>query len=258
MLNSTWKVQRNRLKSRGNLRLIGSKAYDYLIGARQGSELSGGAGDDVLQGRNGNDTLTGGDGADYFIISEGDDKITDFNSSEGDQIVHTTNDDIMRLGIDGDTLLTAPQQNINTIVQKTTPKVVSISSQQRLKPTYQMILENGKIFKLELSESRFQQTLGLMQRERLRSRRAMMFPLRKQRQVSVYMFNCLAPLDVLFLRQGKVIDYLENIPICQSSDPDFCPRYQSSDNADSWIEFRAGTIQKMNIKSGDQIDIQPI
>lgn len=85
-----------------------------------------------------------------------------------------------------------------------------------------------------------------------------MFPLRRQRQVSVYLFNCLVPLDILFLSQGEVIESLKNRPACKSSDPCDCSRYQSGESVDGWIEFRADTIQNMNIESGDQIDIQPI
>ena len=85
-----------------------------------------------------------------------------------------------------------------------------------------------------------------------------MFPLRKRRQVSVCMFNCLAPLDILFLRQGEVIESLKNRPVCKSFDASDCPCSQSGESVDGWIEFRANTIQNMNIKPGDQIDIQPI
>ena len=258
MSGSAWRIQRNRLKSRNHSKSIGTKKNNYLIGHRGSNELSGGAGSDVLDGRNGDDILTGGVGADYFIISEGQDVITDFNPSEGDQIVHATNDDIIRESFGTGTLLATLQQNINTIIEKVEPRVVSISSQQRLSPSYEAALENGKIFKLESSTSHFQQSLGLMQREQLRPRRGMVFPLRKQRQVSVYMFNCLAPLDILFLRQGEVIESLKNRPVCNSPDPSDCPRYQSGERVDGWIEFRAGTIQDMNIKPGDQIDIQPI
>jgi Ca2+-binding RTX toxin-like protein len=39
----------------------------------------------LLTGGNGNDELTGGKGADSFLCGAGNDKITDFNASEGDK-----------------------------------------------------------------------------------------------------------------------------------------------------------------------------
>ena len=50
------------------------------------------SGDDTLEGGLGNDNLTGNDGADTFVfnsLSEGIDTITDFNLTEGDQILIT-------------------------------------------------------------------------------------------------------------------------------------------------------------------------
>ena len=58
--------------------------------------MLGGPGSDILDGRAGSDTLTGGLGADYFVISEGDDVVTDFYPNEGDRIVHFTYDNIVK------------------------------------------------------------------------------------------------------------------------------------------------------------------
>ena len=44
-------------------------------------------GNDRLYGGPGNDTLTGGDGADYFNCGMGSDKVTDYNSPEGDSFI---------------------------------------------------------------------------------------------------------------------------------------------------------------------------
>ena len=51
--------------------------------------LIGGGGGDVLEGGTGSDELTGGRGADTFVLAAGSghDVITDFNESDGDQIV---------------------------------------------------------------------------------------------------------------------------------------------------------------------------
>ena len=71
----------------------------------------------------------------------------------------------------------------------------------------------------------------------------MIFPLSKADQVSVHMFNCLAPLDVVFLKNGVIVDLYEKISICEEVESGLCPLCQSSEKVDHWLEFREGTIQ---------------
>ena len=84
----------------GNDALFGGADNDILFGDAGNDRLWGGDGDDVLNGDNnseeqgfGNDVLIGGNGADIFVFSQTGvgtdrnfDRITDFNSAEGDRI----------------------------------------------------------------------------------------------------------------------------------------------------------------------------
>ena len=126
MAQAFWSSKRIRVKSGRKTKLRGSNSPDYLIGGKNNNKLLGGPGSDILDGRGGSDTLTGGRGADYFVISEGDDVVTDFNPNEGDQIVHTTHDDIIRFPYGGGTLLTTIQRNIYTRIKTVSPSEVSI------------------------------------------------------------------------------------------------------------------------------------
>ena len=67
-----------------------------LLGRKSDDTIIGGDGSDILDGRAGSDVLTGGPGADFFVISSGVDRITDFNPSEGDQIVFQATGDVLR------------------------------------------------------------------------------------------------------------------------------------------------------------------
>jgi Ca2+-binding RTX toxin-like protein len=74
----------------GNDRLAGKAGNDQLYGGEGKDTLIGGSGNDILIGNSGNDVLTGGEGFDQFLFhspTEGIDRITDFNSSEGDKIL---------------------------------------------------------------------------------------------------------------------------------------------------------------------------
>lgn len=68
-------------------RLRGQDGDDNLRGQKGGDDLDGGRGDDILNGGPGWDRCTGGPGADLFIACE---VITDYDHSEGDQIVELT------------------------------------------------------------------------------------------------------------------------------------------------------------------------
>ena len=189
------------------------------------------------------------------MISSGRDQITDFNPAEGDQIVHRGPDEIIRFPVSGGTLIATLSGIINTTVSNIKPAQIALSSQQRLKPSFKAVFESGDTVRLESAESDFQQSLGMMQREALPRRRGMMFPQSKQQNKSIYMFNCLAPLDILFLNDGEIVDLSPNTPICTSADPDDCPLYESRQPFDNWIELRSGSINHFGLTIGSQIDL---
>ena len=256
MGQSPWSHRRAKLKaSSKQFNVSGSAEHDKILGNRKSNVLSGGKGDDILDGRGGKDVLTGGPGADFFVISFGQDQITDFNPSEGDQIVHRGSDQILRLPVNGGTLITTLDRLVSTSVAGVKPDQIALQSQQRLKPSYKAVFENGFTVRLESAESDFQQSLGMMQREALPRKRGMMFPQAKAQKKSVYMFNCLAPLDLLFLNEGEIVDLSENTPICASADPDECPLYVSSRPFDNWIELRSGSIDRLGLSIGSQVDL---
>ena len=251
-----WSRRRAKLRaSLKQLNLSGSGEHDRIIGNSKSNVLSGGKGDDILDGRGGSDVLTGGPGADFFVISSGQDQITDFNPSEGDQIVHRGSDQILRLPVNGGTLIATLDRAVSTSVADVKPDQIALQSQQRLKPTLKAVFESGASVRLESAESDFQQSLGMMQREALPRRRGMMFPQPKAQKKSVYMFNCLAPLDLLFLYDGEVVDLSAKTPICTSADPDECPLYESSRPFDNWIELRSGSIGRLGLSIGSQVDL---
>lgn len=63
----------------GNDRLFGDAGNDYLDGGTKNDRLWGGDGEDVLNGGKGDDVMTGDADADVFVISDGNDIVTDFS-----------------------------------------------------------------------------------------------------------------------------------------------------------------------------------
>lgn len=102
----------------GNDTLRGAAGDDSLEGGTGADLVDGGSGRDTLDGGSGNDTLTGGGHADTFILSEGDNIITDFGpqdtldlrnvaydgasmsaNADGDLVLHYTNGSTTVVGL---------------------------------------------------------------------------------------------------------------------------------------------------------------
>ena len=240
--------------------LNGTADDEKLIGGRRSDVLLGGNGRDVLMGGRGDDTLTGGAGADLFVISRGNDLITDFNPEEGDRVVYRSDPGLLQLPVAEGTLLATIDQKYSTTVANVRPSDLFEASEQRLKPTIALQFNSGhgKPFKLESAETDFQQSLGMMQRGKLGKRRGMTFPQDGLVRKSVYMFNCLEPLDILFLDSDVIVDVVHRAPVCTSDVSSDCPLFGSGQEFDSWIEFRAGTLKRQGVSIGDQVMIDSL
>lgn len=67
------------------------------------------------------------------------------------------------------------------------------------------------------------------------------------------MENTKIPLDVIWVSEsGRVIEVQENVPPCPTVyNPGMCPEFGGKVPSRHFIEFSAGTISKIGIKSGD-------
>lgn len=105
---------------------------------------------------------------------------------------------------------------------------------------------------LEVAHTPQEQALGLMFRSSLPPHQGMLFPFNPPRPVSFWMKNCLIPLDMIFLRQGKVVAIALNAPPCPSPP---CPFYDSGQPVDQVIEVRGGLTQELGLQVGDQLQV---
>ncbi|MDB5418193.1 MAG: alkaline metalloproteinase, partial [Phenylobacterium sp.] len=115
----------------GNDTLQGGDGNEIIRGGQGDDVLNGGAGNDWLSGDRGNDTITGGAGADTFHTSSGAgiDKVTDFNSAEGD-----------RVQLDPHTVYTVSQVGSDTVID------MGNGDQMILQNVQMSSLPNGWIF----------------------------------------------------------------------------------------------------------------
>ena len=104
----------------GNDVLRGGSGQDNLRGSKGHDNLRGGRGTDILKGRRGNDVLHGGHKADYFYLSNGNDKIIDFQPNKGDKIISKTRYTLSKSERNGSVLLQDLDEGLNTLIQGTT------------------------------------------------------------------------------------------------------------------------------------------
>ena len=77
-----------------------------------------------------------------------------------------------------------------------------------------------------------------------------------------WMHNTLAPLDMVFVRDGRVLDIAANVPVCRALP---CPSYWAdadgngrADFADGVIEIGAGEAERLRIRAGHAVVIERI
>lgn len=105
---------------------------------------------------------------------------------------------------------------------------------------------------LEVARTPQQQATGLKFRTSLSPERGMVFPVQPERVVSLWMKDTLIPLDMVFVRNGKVVKVAANIPPC-TTDP--CAHYSSETPVDQVVELKAGRAAELGIKTGQPLQV---
>jgi hypothetical protein len=108
---------------------------------------------------------------------------------------------------------------------------------------------------LEVARTLQQQTWGLMARPPLPRLQGMWFPYQQAQILRFWMHRTPAPLDMLFLRQGRVIAIEAAAQPCPHLP---CRSYGPDEAADGVIELGAGQASALGIKVGSPVVIVPV
>ncbi|MGV2829504.1 DUF192 domain-containing protein [Myxosarcina sp. GI1(2024)] len=111
----------------------------------------------------------------------------------------------------------------------------------------------GEVVNLEVARTPQQQAIGLMFRQSLPSDRGMLFPFESPRVARFWMKNVAIPLDMIFIKDGKVVDIAVNVPPCQNEP---CPTYGPDTLVNGVIELKGGRTEELGLKSGDSLEIE--
>jgi uncharacterized membrane protein (UPF0127 family) len=114
-----------------------------------------------------------------------------------------------------------------------------------------------QVINLEVAQTPRQQALGLMYRRSLAPNQGMLFAFDPPRPVSFWMKNTKIPLDMIFLRQGKVMAIVANVPPCTATP---CPVYGPEPPVaiDQVIELRGGRSAELGLAVGDRVSVTPL
>lgn len=109
--------------------------------------------------------------------------------------------------------------------------------------------------KLEVAQTREQIERGLMYRSSMPEDSGMVFLFNPPRPVRFWMYHCLMSLDMIFIKDGKIVKIANNVPPCKSQNPEECALYPDGGEilASEVVEVNAGYCKRHNIKEGDAV-----
>lgn len=123
-------------------------------------------------------------------------------------------------------------------------------------PTVRLGKDN--IVTVEVATTEEEIARGLMYRTSLAKDSGMIFLFRPSRSVNFWMANCLISLDMLFVKDGKIVKIFENVPPCKEKDTRKCPTYPSGAGIEvtEVVEVNAGYAKAHGLKEGDSISFE--
>lgn len=126
---------------------------------------------------------------------------------------------------------------------------------QQLPITAHWCLDQLRCIGLEVASTPLQKRVGLMQRPPLPPLRGMWFPFDQPQPLRFWMLNTLAPLDMVFLRNNRVVAIEAEVPVCPALP---CRGYGPRELSDGVVELRSGEAQRLGIDVGDEALIDAI
>lgn len=112
--------------------------------------------------------------------------------------------------------------------------------------------------KLEVAQTQAQIEKGLMFRTSMPENAGMVFLFQPPRPVRFWMHNCYMSLDMMFVKDGKIVHICHEVPPCRTAKPADCPLYPESGEIEvsEVIEVNPGYAKRHEIKEGDKVNFE--
>jgi uncharacterized membrane protein (UPF0127 family) len=126
---------------------------------------------------------------------------------------------------------------------------------QQLPITARWCLQPGRCIGLEVAATPRQQAMGLQLRPPLPPLRGMWFPYAMPTPATFWMHRTPAPLDMLFIREGRVVAIEAHTKPCMRLP---CPSYGPAGPVDGVVELAAGQAEALGIVVGSPARIEAL
>lgn len=126
---------------------------------------------------------------------------------------------------------------------------------QQLPIEAQWCLRPGTCLQLEVADEPQEQAMGLQLRPPLLPLHGMWFPYVPPSLARFWMHRTPEPLDMLFVRQGRVIAIVAAVPPCMRLP---CRSYGPDELVDGVVELAAGQAEALGITVGSPVRIEPL
>jgi len=126
---------------------------------------------------------------------------------------------------------------------------------QAMMPTVKL---GSEMVKLEVAQTKKEIEDGLMYRTSMPEMQGMVFLFHPSSRVAFWMYHTLIPLDMVFIKDGKIVKICKDVPPCKNKDPkgSDCEVYPDRNLIDvsEVIEVNAGFCDRHGVKEGDQVN----
>ncbi len=113
---------------------------------------------------------------------------------------------------------------------------------------------NNHVFNLEIAKTDKERKIGLAKYKNIPQNFGMLFPFEKPDYYSFWMKNMKFPIDIIFIRNNKIIKIFANVP-APKSDNQQLPIYTPDQVSDTVLEINAGLSDKYNFQENGSVNI---
>jgi hypothetical protein len=127
-----------------------------------------------------------------------------------------------------------------------------LDAQPASKKFVKIYFSDGDSVMAELAVTPEERARGLMYRKKMGSDQGMLFIFSEEGFYSFWMKNMVIPLDFIWLdKERRIVHIEQNVPPCKQEP---CPTYTSKVPAKFFLELKAGSVEKRNLKTLDRLD----
>jgi len=113
--------------------------------------------------------------------------------------------------------------------------------------------KSGEFLRLFIADDSIEKESGLMGIKMLDPNYGMIFVFDPPEKVNFWMKNTLIPLDIIFIKNDKIIEILQNVLPCTI---DECPLFGPKEKVDFVIELKSGRSKELGFEIGSKINLK--